>query len=188
MAALFICVPLAATIVPRCRRVCFPTTGHGEWLRTLLIDPPARGRVIVGEVGGQLHVVAGYRHLMDAAGRAEVALAVAPGFEGRGIGTRVLEVLAEQARAEGIVAFDAWVPRDDRRVIDLFASSGFDVGQHDDRRPDVLRVSLGLAHAGFPGSERSESTGGRIRLHEAVLRARRSGRDRREPGARTDRE
>ena len=83
---------------------------------------------------------------MDAAGRAEVALAVAPGFEGRGIGTRVLEVLAEQARAEGIVAFDAWVPRDDRRVIDLFASSGFDVGQHDDRRPDVLRVSLGLGN------------------------------------------
>ena len=118
--------------------------GHGEWLRTLLIEPPARGRIIVGEVGGQLHVVAGYRHLVDAAGRAEVALAVAPGFEGRGIGTRVLELLAEEARAEGIVAFDAWVPRGDRTVIDLFGSSGFDVGQHDDRRPDVLRVSLGL--------------------------------------------
>ena len=118
--------------------------GHGQWLRTLLIEPPARGRVIVGEVGGQLHVVAGYRHLADAAGRAEVALAVAPGFEGRGIGTRVLELLAEAARAEGILAFDAWVPRDDRTVIDLFVSSGFDVGQHDDRSPDVLRVSLGL--------------------------------------------
>jgi acetate---CoA ligase (ADP-forming) len=118
--------------------------GHGEWLRTLLIEPPARGRIIVGEVGGQLHVVAGYRHMTDAAGRAEVALAVAPGFEGRGIGTRVLELLAEDARSEGILAFDAWVPRDDRTVIDLFVSSGFDVGQHDDRRPDVLRVSLGL--------------------------------------------
>jgi len=102
------------------------------------------GRVIVGEVGGQLHVVAGYRRLADAAGRAEVALGVAPGFEGRGIGTRVLELLAEDARAEGIAAFDAWVPRDDRTLIDLFVSSGFDVGQHVDRRPDVLRVSLGL--------------------------------------------
>ena len=69
--------------------------GHGPWLRRLLIEPPACGRVIVGEVGGQLHVVAGYRHLADAAGRAEVALAVAQGFEGRGIGTRVLELLAE---------------------------------------------------------------------------------------------
>jgi acetyl coenzyme A synthetase (ADP forming)-like protein len=118
--------------------------GHGHWLRALRVEPPAHGRVIVGEVGGQLHVVAGYRHLPDAPGRAEVAMAVAPGFQGRGIGTRVLELLAEDARAEGILAFDAWVPRDDRTVIDLFMSSGFDVGQHDDRGAGVLRVSLGL--------------------------------------------
>lgn len=117
---------------------------HGRWLHALKVEPPARGHVMVGEVGGQLHVVAGYRRLPDAGPRAEVAMAVAAGFEGRGIGTRVLELLAEDARAEGIEAFDAWVPRDQRTVVDLFASSGFAVGQHSDPGANVLRVSLDL--------------------------------------------
>jgi len=118
--------------------------GHGHWLRDLRVDPPARGHVIVGEVGGQIHVVAGYRRLEDAEDRAEVAMSVATGFEGRGIGTRVLELLAEDARAEGVETFDAWVPRGDRAVVDLFASSGFDVGRQADAEADMLRVSLGL--------------------------------------------
>jgi len=109
------------------------------------VEPPARGHVIVGEVGGQLHVVAGYRRT-EATGedRAEVAMAVAPGFEGRGIGTRALELLAAQARSEGVRTFEAWVPRGDRTVVDLFASSGFEVSQRDDAHADVLCVSLGL--------------------------------------------
>lgn len=118
--------------------------GHGHWLRALQVEPPDRGHVIVGEVGGQLHVVAGYRRPAEAGDRAEVAMAVAPGFQGRGIGTRVLELLAEEARSEGIQAFDAWVPRDDRTVVELFASSGFDLSQHPDGGADVLRVSLAL--------------------------------------------
>jgi len=118
---------------------------HGHWLSALTVDPPARGHVIVGEVGGQLHVIAGYRQTPGRADdRAEVAMAVAPGFEGRGIGTRALELLAAQARAEGVRTFEAWVPRGDRTVVDLFASSGFEVSQGDDADADVLCVSLGI--------------------------------------------
>ncbi len=71
-------------------------------------------------------------------------MAVAPGFEGRGIGTRVLELLADDARREGVAVFDAWVPRGDRTIVELFASSGFAVSQHPDREPGTLHVSLEL--------------------------------------------
>ncbi len=117
---------------------------HGHWLRALHVPPDARGTVIVGEVGGQLQVVAGYRRSVDTEDRAEVAMAVAPEFEGRGIGTRVLELLAKQARSEGVRVFDAWVPRGDRAVVSLFASSGFDASQRADEEADVLHVSLAL--------------------------------------------
>jgi acetyl coenzyme A synthetase (ADP forming)-like protein len=122
---------------------------HGDWLRALTIAPPARGLIVVGEVGGQLHVVAGYR-LEDVQlqgeshDRAEVSMAVAPGLEGRGIGTRVLELLAEAARADGVRVFDAWVPRGARAVVDLFASSGFEVVAHADGSATRLHVSLSL--------------------------------------------
>ncbi len=131
---------------------------HSAWLEELRVEPSAQGMVLVGEVGGQLHVVAGYCRIAGEEGRAEVAMAVAPGFEGRGIGTRVLELLAEQARADGVRVFEARVPRDERTVVDLFTSSGFAAssrgladrgladldGQQADDKPDVLWVSLGL--------------------------------------------
>lgn len=121
-----------------------PLETHGAWLRALSVHAPARGLIVVGEVSGRLHVVAGYRRVGPALDRAEVAMAVAAGFEGRGIGTRVLELLAEHARTEGVRVFDAWVPRGARAVVDLFASSGFDVAEHGDDNADRLHVSLSL--------------------------------------------
>ena len=120
-----------------------PLESHGAWLRALSVEP-ARGLIVVGEVSGHLHVVAGYRRAGPALDRAEVAMAVASGFEGRGIGTRVLELLAEHARTEGIRVFDAWVPRGARAVVDLFASSGFDLAEHGYGSTDQLHVSLSL--------------------------------------------
>ncbi|NQW02966.1 MAG: GNAT family N-acetyltransferase, partial [Acidobacteria bacterium] len=135
---------------------------HSAWLEALRVEPSAHGMVLVGEVGGQLHVVAGYRRIPGAEGHAEVAMAVALGFEGRGIGTRVLELLAEQAWADGVRVFEARVPRDERTIVDLFTSSGFAAsspglssrvadrglanldGQRADDEADVLCVSLGL--------------------------------------------
>jgi acetate---CoA ligase (ADP-forming) len=117
--------------------------GHGSWLREF--DHTGQGQqVVVGEVGGHLQVVAGYRLRPGSPGRAEVAMAVAAGFEGRGVGTRVLELLADHARAAGVHVFDAWVPRHLRSVVELFASSGFAVSEHPDGGPDVLHVSLDL--------------------------------------------
>lgn len=117
---------------------------HGQWLRGLGLDESGPARVIVGGVGGQLQVVGGYRRRPEDVDRAEVAMAVAPGFEGRGIGTRLLELLADDARDLGVRVFDAWVPRQDPAIVELFASSGFGVAEHRDGEADVLHVSLDL--------------------------------------------
>lgn len=117
---------------------------HDSWLPGLGLPPDQPAHVLVGGVGGRLQVVAGYRTTPDNPERAEVAMAVATAFEGRGIGTRVLELLADDARPLGVKVFDAWVPREGRAVVELFASSGFSVSQHPDARPDELHVSLDL--------------------------------------------
>ena len=114
---------------------------HGAWLGDLGFSGDG-AVVVVGSIGGGLRVVAGFRQIGEA--QAEVAISVAPGFEGRGIGTRVLELLADQARQQGIRQFEAWMQRGNRTVIDLFASSGFSVSAHTDAGPDEIHVSLDL--------------------------------------------
>ena len=61
--------------------------------------------------------------------RAEVAFSIPDALQGRGIGTRMLERLAEIARERGLHAFDAYVLGDNRRMMDVFLESGFEVSQ-----------------------------------------------------------
>jgi GNAT superfamily N-acetyltransferase/predicted CoA-binding protein len=59
--------------------------------------------------------------------RAEVAFAVADDHQGRGIGTLLLEHLAPIARALGITELQADVLGENRRMLEVFANSGFAV-------------------------------------------------------------
>ena len=52
---------------------------------------------------------------------AEVAFVVQDGWQGRGLGTRLLRLLLDAARARGIVRFCAYVLADNTRMLDLFA-------------------------------------------------------------------
>jgi acetate---CoA ligase (ADP-forming) len=113
------------------------------WLRQFFAFDQAEGTVLVGEAGGRLQAVAGFRRETRAAARAEVGLAVAPALQGRGIGTRLLEMLADAARAIDVGWFDAWVSRRDHQIVDLFMSSGFDVEQQE--QAGVLHLALRLS-------------------------------------------
>jgi acetyl coenzyme A synthetase (ADP forming)-like protein len=98
--------------------------------------------VLVGETGGPLAAIAGYYQSGRAPGRAEVAFSVPDAWQGRGIGTRMLERLAEIARDRGITAFDAYVLGENRRMMDVFLESGFEVTQGLEH--GVFHVSLSL--------------------------------------------
>ena len=82
---------------------------------------------LVGEIGGAIGALAGYYRGDREPERAEVAFAIADTLQGRGLGTKLLERLALVARQHRIETFDAYVLADNRRMVDVFRDSGFDV-------------------------------------------------------------
>ena len=83
--------------------------------------------VLVAEAGGRVSGIATYARNRDKPDRADVAFATAEPLQGRGIGTRMLEVLAEIARDHHIHTFDAYVLQDNRRMMQVFLDSGFEI-------------------------------------------------------------
>ncbi|MFQ5668611.1 MAG: GNAT family N-acetyltransferase, partial [Candidatus Binatia bacterium] len=79
--------------------------------------------------------------------RAEVGFAVADDYQGRGIGTLLLEHLTPIARANGITEFEADVLGENNRMLEVFAHSGFRVKRS---------VEEGVFHVSFPTAETEE--------------------------------
>jgi acetyl coenzyme A synthetase (ADP forming)-like protein len=100
--------------------------------------------VLVAEAAGELVAAATFQRDADSTDRAEVRFAIVPALAGRGVGTRMLEMLALAAWAQGIRTFDAWVRRDDDALLRMLVDSGFAA----ERRLEdgFIRVSLSLAH------------------------------------------
>ncbi len=98
---------------------------NASWVRTLII----RGRRDLARRGsrGSDRRLAGFYRYPASPDRAEVAVAVSDAVQGHGIGTRLLERLANIARDRGINAFDAYVLGDNRRMLRVIRDSGFAV-------------------------------------------------------------
>ncbi|HEY6146706.1 MAG TPA: GNAT family N-acetyltransferase, partial [Thermoanaerobaculia bacterium] len=89
---------------------------------------------LVCEAGGAIVAIAQYFRFPKHRERAEVAFTVDDALQGQGIGTRLLERLAEIAREHGITSFEAEVLGDNRRMLDVFSNCGFETTE---RRIDV---------------------------------------------------
>ena len=63
--------------------------------------------------------------IVSAPGEAEVAFVVSDDFQGRGIGSLLLEYLAELGRAAGITRFRAETMAENLRMLDVFRHAGF---------------------------------------------------------------
>jgi acyl-CoA synthetase (NDP forming)/GNAT superfamily N-acetyltransferase len=81
---------------------------------------------LLARLGERVVAVAGYDRLNEP-GVAEVAFAVADDMQGRGLATRMLEQLAEVGAERGVRRFDAEVMADNRAMLHVFSSAGFDV-------------------------------------------------------------
>jgi acetyl coenzyme A synthetase (ADP forming)-like protein len=114
---------------------------HAEVSRLLEIDYD-REFVLLAEAGGRISGMALYTRDPKSTDRAEVAFAIADALQGRGVGTRMLEVLAGIARDHHITTFDADVLPDNRQMLQVFLDSGFET----ERRLEsgVIRVVLSL--------------------------------------------
>jgi acetate---CoA ligase (ADP-forming) len=79
--------------------------------------------------------------------RAEVAFTVGDAFQGRGLGTLLLEHLIVIARANGVTEFEADVLGENNRMLSVFAKSGFRVKRS---------LADGVFHITFPTGETEE--------------------------------
>jgi len=83
--------------------------------------------VLVAEAGKRLIGAATYVRDPAQVERAEVSFAIADAVQGRGVGTRMLEMLASIARDHHIQTFEAYVLSDNDRMMRVFLDSGFEV-------------------------------------------------------------
>ncbi|GBD20185.1 Succinate--CoA ligase [ADP-forming] subunit alpha [bacterium HR28] len=103
---------------------------------------------LVAEAGPEHRIVgvATYRRLDG--DRAEVALAVADAYQGRGLGTILIGHLAEIAESNGIRVFVAWVLPENYRMIQVFRDLGV---------PVEIRAGIEEIRVTFPTSLTSEA-------------------------------
>jgi acetyl coenzyme A synthetase (ADP forming)-like protein len=97
---------------------------------------------LVGESQRGIVALAGFYRSPSSPERAEVAFAISDHFQGRGIGTRMLERLADIARTRGVRTFNAYVLGENRRMMEVFLDCGFAVQRHVDG--GVYHVVLSL--------------------------------------------
>ena len=101
--------------------------GRMEVVARAYAQADGRARVaLIAQHGAEIVAVAGYDQLRDPAA-AEVAFAVAVPFQRRGLGTRMLEQLAEHAAALGLERFDADVMASNGQMLGVFREAGFAV-------------------------------------------------------------
>jgi acetate---CoA ligase (ADP-forming) len=98
-----------------------------EALAESLLEPDwAERGALAGWLGDRIVGIANYVRLRDPA-VAEAAFVVADEEQGRGIGTRLLEQLAERAAENGVSRFVAEVMAENRQMLGVFTGAGFDV-------------------------------------------------------------
>jgi GNAT superfamily N-acetyltransferase len=108
----------------------------------LLAADPRDEFALIAECGGAIVALAQYAREAPASSRAEAAFLVADAMQGRGLGTRLLELLAEYARGEHIRTFHSWVMGVNYRMLHVFVDSGFTVRSKNEQ--GVIEVVLSL--------------------------------------------
>jgi acetyl coenzyme A synthetase (ADP forming)-like protein len=102
---------------------------------------------LVGETRKGIVALGHFYRDPKAPDRAEVAFAVADALHGQGIGTSLLERLARIAREKGITTFVAETLPHNRRMIQVFLDSGFDVKQKVEEGVLLFEISLASTEA-----------------------------------------
>ena len=118
----------------------FTEVDHHDHEALVAIDPPADA--IVGVA----------RYIKTGGGRAEAAVTVADDWQGRGLGSLLLEELAEHARGEGITHFTALVLANNDAMIALLRALG--PVRRIDAQMGTVEVEAELAEQGVPAQLR----------------------------------
>src|ERR1700693_3797772 len=120
----------------------FAAIAHADALAKKLVDVDYSSRYgIVSTAGPALQIVGHAMYAETRLRKAELALAVADEYQGRGLGTILLGQLAEAAAAAGIDVLEAVVKPENHRMLNVLRESGF---------PVTVRSEPGEVHAEIP--------------------------------------
>ena len=131
--------------------ICFRFFGlpNIDWATEWSVDVDYADRYAVVATAGPDHaIVAHGAYIRIDGGRAEVAFVVADAWQGHGIATIMLALLAAAAEEHGISMFTAEVMPANHRMIDVFRVSGF---------PVSVRAKDGAIEIEFPTSLTGEA-------------------------------
>lgn len=120
----------------------FAAIAHADALAKKLVDVDYSSRYgLVATAGHERKLVGHAMYVTIEPRKAELALAVADEYQGRGLGTILLGQLAEAAAASGIDVLEAIVKPENHRMLNVLRESGF---------PVTVRSEPGEVHAEMP--------------------------------------
>src|SRR6266511_3219626 len=137
------------------------------------------GLVALTGADGRIVAHVGWERERDRPERAEIALVIDDGFQGRGLGTIMLGQLAESARVQGVELFIAEVLPGNHRMLRVFRDSGFSVRTRSlpgvimaemptELTPDALRRVLAPRSVAVIGASRRRGTVGGELFHNLL--------------------
>jgi acetyl coenzyme A synthetase (ADP forming)-like protein len=103
---------------------------------------------LIALLDGEMIAVGRYDREPSQPELAEVAFAVVDDHQGRGLGTRLLELLTSHARRHGITGFRAFVLGENRQMMRVFRNSGYELSR---------TIDSGVFTVDFPVSESETS-------------------------------
>lgn len=95
-----------------------------------LVGEGSGALVLLALLGDRVVAMAGYYPTKGKTQKAEVAFAIADHLQGRGLGTRLLERLADGAREHHVRWFEAEVRSENRKMLEVFSESGFSLTEN----------------------------------------------------------
>jgi acetyltransferase len=123
------------------------------WIERLAHPDPLREAAVLAEAtegddGGEARPVGEARYVAEGAapGTRELAVVVADGWQGRGIGTALLHALEQAARRQGVQRLFGDVQRDNLAMLALAGRAGFETHGHP-TDPTLVRIAKQLADA-----------------------------------------
>src|SRR5262245_59688879 len=106
-------------------------------------DPRRQATLLVmRQVDDELRPIAVGSDIDVSSGAAEAAFAVADAFQGKGLGTILLERLSELATASAFRRFEAIVLPENTAMLEVFQESGYEIRSKPDRGSITVLLSL----------------------------------------------
>jgi len=127
----------------------YPRIPERDLRRFINVDHDAREALVI-EMGDRILAVGRYDRLGPEAAEAEVALVVEDAYQGRGVGSVLLEHLAAAAREAGISRFVAEVLPANSTMLRVFADAGYQIQRE---------YADGVVHLTFPIALTEQSIG-----------------------------